>query len=446
MKNINYIIGLFLWSLVLVACKDSEPFLYDEDSNGAYFDYEYENEFEKRVDFGDYIIGEPDTVIVTLKVKLLGYLMDEARTLAVKTKDIEGYEPADVTIGKVVFANKEYEKQIEVKVKRPQVEDVTYAVCIYLDGSGDIGTGIVGKNEVNLFVTESYVMPDTWSDIELYQGAWSKEKQKFLVRLTADNEYYSKLFDITGIPDNKANITLNSSAVNALLANETEVNAALEFPIMKETDEPAYTEPYFWAEYEDVLGFFRSNKFCRFIGMLGGATTNNVAALFASEEARAKMEEEAENFHKDDVYYMLNRYYDYAKQGLPISEYRSLCWVEIKNSGNYKMRIPYWWEDPDNLGTAEIVKKYFGEYDAEKYQFMLKQVMKKDGAENFVAASIFPFVYDKENGTYVWDDSEFGKNKLAGEQRLKECYKIVKAANDRLSKFDIPSLPAEELE
>lgn len=446
MKNINYIIGLFLLSLVLVACKDSEPFLYDEDSNGAYFDYEYENEFEKRVDFGDYIIGEPDTVIVTLKVKLLGYLMDEARTLAVKTKDIEGYEPADVTIGKVVFANKEYEKQIEVKVKRPQVEDVTYAVCIYLDGSGDIGTGVVGKNEINLFVTESYVMPDTWSDIELYQGAWSKEKQKFLVRLTADNEYYSKLFDITGIPDNKANITLNSSAVNALLANETEVNAALEFPIMKETDEPAYTEPYFWAEYEDVLGFFRSNKFCRFIGMLGGATTNNVAALFASEEARAKMEEEAENFHKDDVYYMLNRYYDYAKQGLPISEYRNLCWVEIKNTGNYKMRIPYWWEDPDNLGTAEIVKKYFGEYDAEKYQFMLKQVMKKDGAENFVAASIFPFVYDKENGTYVWDDSEFGKNKLAGEQRLKECYKIVKAANDRLSKFDIPSLPAEELE
>ena len=446
MKNINYIIGLFLLSLVLVACKDREPFLYDEDSNGAYFDYEYENEFEKRVDFGDYIIGEPDTVIVTLKVKLLGYLMDEARTLAVKTKDIEGYEPADVTIGKVVFANKEYEKQIEVKVKRPQVEDVTYAVCIYLDGSGDIGTGIVGKNEVNLFVTESYVMPDTWSDIELYQGAWSKEKQKFLVRLTADNEYYSKLFDITGIPDNKANIALNSSAVNALLANETEVNAALEFPIMKETDEPAYTEPYFWAEYEDVLGFFRSNKFCRFIGMLGGATTNNVAALFASEEARAKMEEEAENFHKDDVYYMLNRYYDYAKQGLPISEYRNLCWVEIKNTGNYKMRIPYWWEDPDNLGTAEIVKKYFGEYDAEKYQFMLKQVMKKDGAENFVAASIFPFVYDKENGTYVWDNSEFGKNKLAGEQRLKECYKIVKAANDRLSKFDIPSLPAEELE
>ena len=236
MKNINYIIGLFLLSLLLVACKDSEPFLYDEDSNGAYFDYEYENEFEKRVDFGDYIIGEPDTVIVTLKVKLLGYLMDEARTLAVKTKDIEGYEPADVTIGKVVFANKEYEKQIEVKVKRPQVEDVTYAVCIYLDGSGDIGTGVVGKNEINLFVTESYVMPDTWSDIELYQGAWSKEKQKFLVRLTADNEYYSKLFDITGIPDNKANIALNSSAVNALLANETEVNAALEFPIMKETD------------------------------------------------------------------------------------------------------------------------------------------------------------------------------------------------------------------
>ena len=134
-KSIDYIVCLLGLMFALSACEGREPDLFDEDSNGAYFDYDYANEFEHTLNFSDYIVGSPDTVTITLKVKLLGYLMDEARTLSVKTKDIEGYEPADVTIEKVVFANKEYEKQIEVKVKRPEVEDVTYAVCIYLDGS-----------------------------------------------------------------------------------------------------------------------------------------------------------------------------------------------------------------------------------------------------------------------------------------------------------------------
>ena len=110
-------------AVVLTACEGREPDLFDEDSNGAYFDYEYATDFEHTLNFSDYIVGNPDTVTVTLKVKLLGYLMDEARTLSVKTKDIVGYEPADVTIEEVVFANKEYEKQIEVKVKRPAVEN-----------------------------------------------------------------------------------------------------------------------------------------------------------------------------------------------------------------------------------------------------------------------------------------------------------------------------------
>ena len=45
-------------------------------------------------------------------------------------------------------------------------------------------------------------------------------------------------------------------------------------------------------------------------------------------------------------------------------------------------------------GTGEIVKKYFGEYNDEKYQFMLKTMAKEDGEENFIAASILPFAYD----------------------------------------------------
>ena len=90
-KSIHYIVCLLGLMFTLTACEDREPDLFDKDSNGAYFDYNYANEFEQTLNFSDYIVGNPDTVTITLKVKLLGYLMDEARTLSVKTKTIEGY-------------------------------------------------------------------------------------------------------------------------------------------------------------------------------------------------------------------------------------------------------------------------------------------------------------------------------------------------------------------
>jgi hypothetical protein len=74
---------------------------------------------------------------------------------------------------------------------------------------------------------------------------------------------------------------------------------------------------------------------------------------------------------------------------------------------------------------------------------MLKVMLKEEGASDFVAASIFPFVYDQELGTYAWDKSPLGKAQLAGKERLKECYRIIKAANDDLPssrRFDIPEV------
>ena len=444
-KRIYYIVWLLGLMVTLTACEDREPELFDKDSNGAYFDYNYANEFEQTLNFSDYIVGNPDTVTITLKVKLLGYMMDEARTLSVKTKTIEGYEPADVTIDEVVFANKEYEKQIEVKVKRPELEDSTYAICIYLDGSGDIGTGIEGKNEINLYVKESYEKPAVWySHMDTYLGAWSKEKHIFLAQHTGNDQFYSSLYDsYTGMHIFDSIVALNVSAVNALLAAAPEVEIVVDLPILKESDYPAYNVPYFWSEYESLLGMFRANKFCRFTTMLGGSTTDEVAALYAGEAAKQKMEEEADNFHKDDVLYMLNEYYRYALMGYPISEYKDLCWVELKNTVNYKVRIPYWWEDPDGLGTGEIVRMYFGEYSDDKYQFMLKTMLKEDGAENFITESIMPFLYDADGKTYAWDSSLFGTKQLSGEERLKDCYRLIKAANDKrppIRQFDIPEV------
>lgn len=447
-KSIHYIFCIFCLAVVMAACENREPDFFDEDANGAYFDYEYASDFSKTINFSEYIVGWPDTVTVTLKIKLLGYLSDEERVLSVKMKDVEGYEPADATIGKVVFANKEYEKEVEVKVCRPEIEDSVYAVCIYLDGSGDIGAGIVGKTEINLYVTESYEKPKVWySHVETYLGDWSKEKHIFLANHTGNDHFYSVLYDDnSGIHLFDSIFSLNVSAVNALLKEEPKDSITVELPILKESDHPDYKVPYFWEYYEQYLGMFRANKFCRFVTMLGGANTRNVAALFASSEAKVKMEEEAANFHKSDVLDMLNEYYGYALLGYPISEYRNLCWVELDNNVNYNVRIPFWWEDPENFGTAEIVKMYFGEYKDDKYQFMLKTMMKEEGSENFIAASILPFAYDKDKNTWCWDKSPLGENKLCGEERLKECYRIIKAANDKRPgsrKFDIPEVVLE---
>ena len=437
MKKVYYnMVWLLCVVLVFAACEKRDPDFFDEGANGAYFDYVYATDFDKTLNFSDYIVGNPDTVSVTLKVKLLGYLQDEARTLAVKTKAVEGYELADVTIVDAVFSNKEYEKNIEVKVKRPEIEDVMYAVCIYLDGSGDIGTGIKGKEEINLYVTESYEMPVVWySHMQTFLGTWSREKHIYLAKHTENNHFYTELYDESlGQHVYNSILALNVSAVNALLASKPEEAIVVDLPILNETDYPDYTEPYFWEEHEQYLHLFTASKFCRFTTMLGGSNTRDIAALYASDAGQQKMEEKAEDFHKSDVLDMLNAYYEYAQLGYPISTYKERFWVEMRNV-TYDVRIPFWWEDPNGLGTGEIVKKYFGEYNDYKYMWMLQTMLAEDGSEEFVAASLLPFIR-KGNG-YTYDQITVGNEQLEGEVRLKECYRIIKAKYDAIKSSKI---------
>lgn len=445
-KNILYIFALYCLVMAMTSCEKRDPEFFDEDANGAYFDYEYASDFDKTLNFGDYIVNNPDTVTITLRVKLLGYVMERERTLSVKTRALEGYELADVIIDEVTFANNVYEKNIDVRVCRPHAEDVLYGVCIYLDGSGDIGTAIKGKDEINLYVTETYEMPVVWySHMETLLGAWNKAKHRYLAEHTGRNHYYSDLYDDDlGMHLYDSILNLNVSAVNALLAHAPTTPITADLPILQESERPAYTKPYFWDNYIEELGVFRANKFCRFTTMLGGSNTKDIASLYASEAGRLKMSEEAEGFHKSDVQEMLNEYYNYAMENRPLSEYKESFWVRMKNSVNYTMRIPYWWEDPQCHGVGDIIKMYYGDYEAEKYQFMLKTIMKEDGEDSFIAASLFPFLYDKEQNTWGWDESSFGTGMLTGEARFKACYRIIKAANNKRppsKRYSIPDVP-----
>ena len=90
MKRENHYIALLLaLTLFFTACDKIEPEFFDEDYNGAYFDYQYAADFEKTLNFGEYIVGNPQEIPVILNIKLLGYLQDETRSLSIKTKEVE---------------------------------------------------------------------------------------------------------------------------------------------------------------------------------------------------------------------------------------------------------------------------------------------------------------------------------------------------------------------
>lgn len=438
---IAYLLGI---TLLFNACEKIEPEFFDEEYNGAYFDYQYAADFETTLNFGEYVIGNPDNVPLTLNIKLLGYLTDEARSLSIKTKEVEGYELANITVPEVVFKDREYQKNIEVIVKRPEQEDLTYAICLYLDGEGDLGTGIAGKNEFTIYVKEVHEKPNVWwGQIQTYIGDWDREKHAFLANLMNNDYYYNALYN-TEQGQHKYNeiIALNELAVSTLLAEEPETPIAINFPILKETEYAEYEKPYFWDKYQEYLGLYRSEKFCRFAHLINAANTADIIAGYETENALEMMEKYKVTYHKEDVLAMLNAYYNYAISGYTIDKYKELFWVEIQNNTDYVtkgvyLKCPYWWEDPDNLGTAEIVKRYFGEYDDKKYQFMLKTIMAEDGNENFVAATILPFARDIQTNSYIWDET------AGGEERIKECYRLIKAKNDKRPanlRFEIPEV------
>lgn len=434
---------LLALALMFTSCDKIEPEFFDENYNGAYFDYQYASEYETTLNFGEYIVGNPQTMPVTLNVKLLGYLKDESRKLSIKTKGVEGYELANITIPEVSFENKEYQKGIEILVERPDVEDVTFAVCVYLDGEGDIGTGIAGKNEYTIYVKEVHEKPEIWAgQIQTYLGSWDRVKHAYLANLMNNDYYYNDLYNTTTNQYNYNDIiALNELAVNTLLAAEPAEPITAGLPLLPKDENPEYNEPYFWNNYRDYLGLYSPERFCSFSHAIGGGNVNDIISAY--ENAGEMMQKYKNDFNKEDVLKMLNEYYSYPKLGYTIDQYKERIWVKINKNVNYinsgvYLRIPYWWEDPDNLGTAEVVKKYFGEYDDKKYQFMLYTMIDKDGgADNFNAASILPFTIDAENNSYGWDET------AGGEERLKECYKAIRDANNRRPaalRVDIPEV------
>lgn len=451
MKRYIYISWLLSLVLLFNACEKIEPDFFDGNYNGAYFDYNTSEEFRLNLNFGDYTSGMPQEVIVPVRIKLLGYLTDEKRVVSIKTKAIEGYEFPEITIPEVYFSDKEYEKDIEIAVKRPETENEVRAVCIYLDGNGDLGSGIKGKEEYYIYVTETYEKPDLWSGVleKDFLGGWSKGKQIFLTNLTGDDSFLTRLYSrITeegyNSVDYSAATQMNALIFNTYFTEESSEIQMFPFPILGSSDNPKYNEPYFWNKYSDYVCKYTPARFFLINKYGGTLNTENIESFYKDEKNIKKMAEAKRGFHAEDVLEMLEKYNLYASKGYPISDYKDSCWVkmETKNMNYYKnVAVPYWWSDPDGLGTAEIVKGYFGEYSEAKYKFMMQYIIEKEGSENFVAARMFPFILDTDTRSYQWDEA------AGGEEYMKECYKTIKKVYDEWpifhSSFSFPELDLE---
>ena len=79
MKTKKYI-PLLLLSSVFAACEHQEPFLFDAQNNGIYFN-EAESGFQKQINFAERVLDENcnDTTIY-VKINVLGHLTNNDRT------------------------------------------------------------------------------------------------------------------------------------------------------------------------------------------------------------------------------------------------------------------------------------------------------------------------------------------------------------------------------
>ena len=122
---------------------------------------------------------------------------------------------------------------------------------------------------------------------------------------------------------------------------------------------------------------------------------------------------------------MMNQYNIYLYQwALPGNMYKSYNWTPMYAEMEYDVVKPYHWENTYAYGAGDMISQYYGEYSEEKYKFMIKTWLEKQGTDNFVLIQMFPVCLSNDWWSAAWDSS------IGGEDQIKECYKAFKAAYD----------------
>ena len=421
MKIGNVNILLCLLAIVgLSACDKQEPDFFSEKNNGIYFDYETAAELTTKINFADRILGNPESLPVEVKTKLLGHISQDARKAVLKTRPVEGYPEAQVILPEVEFKDGEYQKYVSIQVVRPAERETEYAICLYFDTTepGALGAGIAGRGEFTIFVQETYTRPTGWDEKDWavsYLGNWTPDKHIFFVNLLQDNNYAANgaLYDWNKL------ISYNTQAVEALRRMQQEnpdTEITIDIPFSTDCN---YSKPYYWAsEHEKYLGDYSASTFALLAAAVGANTSNEVE-LLGSEERLADLNRIA-------VLTMMRNYnMYYSSWTLSTSQFSKNCWFPMFPNIEYEVVQPDCWTDW-GIGGGQKPTKYYGEYSDEKYRFMISAWLEHCIAtdKEFMLWQLFPLVIDWGVFDSVWDDA------AGGEETIKECYKVIKAAYD----------------
>lgn len=431
-----YIIALWAISNLFVACEKEEPPFYDTGSNGVYFDYSSTDDLSSNINFADYALENPEELSVNIKLKVLGYLLEEDRKVVLKTKVVEGYPEAEIELPEVIFHAKESAQTIEVKVKHPAELGTRYATCIYFDTEdpeSQLGEGIEGFNEFTIYATEEYQEPVFWPGYgSMYLGEWSPEKHVFLIHVTQNNNYMDTPYLC---------VQYNVAAVDSLWKFREEnpgQPVTISIPIGSDPN-LRYNKPAYWTSiYDQYLGNYNPSTFgavCRGANI----TTLNDYEYFANDEAKAK------EINISAVSSMMNQYDTYFMQQMPGMYYRNYYWIPMFKDIDYEVHQPACWADPDG---GALLSKYYGEYSDAKYKFMIRTWLERQG-NNFVLVQIFPVMvewdYSLQIPVVLWDES-LDPNFESGENVIKECYKAFKEEYDKNPSaydFEFPEVSLE---
>lgn len=433
MKKIYlYIISLIFAGGIFSACEKIEPPFFDKDANGIYFDYGTKEELTDTINFANYALQNPTELPVDLRLKLLGYISDQNRKVVLKSKAVEGFPLAHVSIPDIVFKADSFKQKIKVNVQRPADRNQVYAVCIYIDVEdpmAQIGKGIEGFGEFNLYVKESYTKPQSWDwGVGIYLGTWTAEKHVFMIHVTRDNGYAES-------NDWDKFAKYNVKAVDSLRVYQQQ-NPDKAVPVdIPFTTQAKYDKPFYWTSLHDkYLGDYSSKTFADF-AVSQKISTLNEKSFFSGDENHIKA------LNKKAVMRMMEIYNTFFQWGYSGNIYRTSFWVPVLTDMDYPVSKPACWE---NKGCAALLERYYGEYSDEKYKFMIRSWLKKKGESDFVIVQMFPVISgwgDDGRPLAMWDET------LNGEKAIKECYKVFKQAynqNPGAYTFTFPDININE--
>lgn len=451
MKTKKYF-PILLLGTMLASCEHQEPFLFDAQNNGIYFN-ESSAGFQRSVNFADQVLNENCTdTTITVSIRVLGHLTKTDRTFTIQSDTLEGAGMPQFTFPeKAIIPAGAHEINFPITIKRPAVMDSTFAFRLFLnqiEGESDFGSGTTGQNEFRIYVTESYQKPSTWQYNTKFLGDWSVDKQIFLCRVAGNANLENALNAQATTPKNLSVMAVDS--LRNFYATHPGQTLSFNMPFYYKAsaydDLVPYSMPSYWGEEQEKwVGPYNAYIFAA-VSDEAQINTANENELWNNID-----QTHGNSYNKRAVETMLSIYNSASvnKPEIPVTEEFGIPIIEGVNY-SFQNCIPSSW----NKGK-DLLEPYYGSYQnpmlpkgKKKYTFMLNALYKakKDVNPKFCLYLMFPVVQKTQNGeiTYVLSDEAFkGTEYATAKEALSDFNRIFRAA-DVNNEYGFPAIEEKQ--